>query len=39
MNQTSIVAELSANHCHKLENVTLESVRAAKEAGADAVKM
>ena len=38
MNKTFIVAELSANHGHKLE-VALESVRAAKEAGADAVKI
>ncbi len=38
MNRTFIVAELSANHGHKLE-VALESVRAAKEAGADAVKI
>lgn len=38
MNKTFIVAELSANHGHKLE-VALESVRAAKEAGADAVKL
>ncbi len=38
MNKTFIVAELSANHGHKLE-VALESIRAAKEAGADAVKI
>lgn len=38
MSKTFIVAELSANHGHKLE-VALESVRAAKEAGADAIKI
>lgn len=38
MSKTFIVAELSANHGHKLE-VALESVRAAKEAGSDAVKI
>ena len=38
MSKTFIVAELSANHGHKLE-VALESVRAAKEAGVDAVKI
>ena len=38
MSNTFIVAELSANHGHKLD-VALESVRAAKEAGADAVKI
>ena len=38
MKKTFIVAELSANHGHKLE-VALESVRAAKEAGADAIKI
>ena len=38
MSKTFIVAELSANHGHKLE-VALESVRAAKEAGANAVKI
>ena len=38
MGKTFIVAELSANHGHKLD-VALESVRAAKEAGADAIKI
>ena len=38
MGKTFIVAELSANHGHKLE-LALESVRAAKEAGADAIKI
>lgn len=38
MSETFIVAELSANHGHKLE-VALESVKAAKDAGADAVKI
>ncbi len=38
MSKTFIVAELSANHGHKLE-VALESVRAAKRAGADAIKI
>ena len=38
MSKAFIVAELSANHGHKLE-VALESVRAAKEAGADAIKI
>ena len=38
MSKTFIVAELSANHGHKLE-VALESVRAAKGAGADAIKI
>ena len=36
--KTYIVAELSANHGHKLENA-LNSVRAAKAAGADAIKI
>ena len=35
---TFIVAELSANHNGSLENA-LESIRAAKEAGADAIKI
>ena len=38
MGKAFIVAELSANHGHKLE-LALESVRAAKEAGADAIKI
>ena len=37
-NRTFIVAELSANHNHRKE-IALESIRAAKEAGADAVKI
>lgn len=37
-NKTYIVAELSANHGHKLENA-LASVCAAKAAGADAIKI
>ena len=37
-NKTYLVAELSANHGHKLENA-LASVRAAKSAGADAIKI
>lgn len=37
-NSTYIVAELSANHGHQLENA-LASVRAAKAAGADAIKI
>lgn len=37
-NSTYIVAELSANHGHKLENA-LASVHAAKAAGADAIKI
>lgn len=36
--KTFIVAELSANHGHRLD-LALESVRAAREAGADAVKI
>ena len=35
---TFIIAELSANHNHKKE-IALESIKAAKEAGADAVKI
>lgn len=37
-NKTFIVAELSANHGHSLDTA-LASVRAAKEAGADAIKI
>lgn len=37
-NKTHIVAELSANHGHKVENA-LASVHAAKAAGADAIKI
>lgn len=38
MGKTFIVAELSANHGHQLE-LALESVRAAKAVGADAIKI
>ena len=38
MSKTFIVAELSANHGHRLD-LALESVRAAKAAGADAIKI
>lgn len=38
MNSTFIIAELSANHNHKKE-IALESIKAAKEAGADAIKI
>jgi len=38
MGKTLIIAELSANHGHRLDTA-LESVRAAKEAGADAIKI
>ena len=37
-NSVYIIAELSANHGHKLENA-LASVRAAKDSGADAIKI
>ena len=36
--RTFIIAELSANHGHKLENA-LATVRAAKACGADAIKI
>jgi len=38
MGKTFIVAELSANHGHSLD-IALKSVKAAKEAGADAIKI
>ena len=38
MNKTFIIAEMSANHNHKLE-VALETIKAAKKAGADAIKI
>ena len=38
MPKTFIIAEMSANHNHKLENA-LAIIKAAKEAGADAVKL
>ena len=38
MAKTFIIAELSANHGHKLENA-LATVRAAKASGADAIKI
>lgn len=37
-NKAFIIAEMSANHNHKKE-IALESIKAAKEAGADAVKI
>lgn len=36
-NKTFVIAEMSANHNHKIENA-LAIIKAAKEAGADAVK-
>jgi pseudaminic acid synthase len=36
--KTFIIAELSANHGHKID-IAIESVRAAKRAGADAIKL
>lgn len=38
INKTFIIAEMSANHNHKKE-IALESIKAAKDAGADAVKI
>jgi pseudaminic acid synthase len=38
MKKVMIVAELSANHGHKLETA-LDSIKAAKQAGADAIKI
>jgi pseudaminic acid synthase len=37
-NKTFIIAELSANHGHKIE-IAIETIRAAKRAGADAIKL
>lgn len=37
-NKTFIIAELSANHGHKLD-IAIETIRAAKRAGADAIKL
>lgn len=38
MNKTFIIAEMSANHNHHLD-VAIETIRAAKKAGADAIKI
>jgi len=38
MNKTIIIAELSANHGHDI-NVAFKTIKAAKEAGADAIKL
>ena len=38
MKKTFVIAELSANHGHNID-IALESVVAAKEAGADAIKL
>jgi pseudaminic acid synthase len=38
MKKTYIIAELSANHGHKLENA-IETIKCAKQAGADAIKI
>lgn len=38
MSNTFIIAEMSANHNHKLD-IALDTIRAAKKAGADAVKI
>lgn len=38
MNKTFIIAEMSANHNHRLD-VAIETIRAAKKAGADAIKI
>lgn len=38
MNRTFIIAEMSANHNHQLD-VAVETIRAAKKAGADAIKI
>lgn len=38
MNKTFIIAEMSANHNHHL-NVAIDTIKAAKKAGADAIKI
>lgn len=38
LNNTFIIAELSANHGHDI-NIAKETIKAAKEAGADAIKL
>ena len=38
MGKTFIIAEMSANHNHKL-NVAVDTIKAAKKAGADAIKI
>ena len=38
MNQTFIIAEMSANHNHHLD-VAIDTIKAAKKAGADAIKI
>lgn len=38
INKTLIIAELSANHGHKIE-IAIQTIRAAKRAGADAIKL
>lgn len=38
MSKTFIIAEMSANHNHQL-NVAIDTIRAAKKAGADAIKI
>lgn len=38
MNKTFIIAEMSANHNHHLD-VAIETIKAAKKAGADAIKI
>jgi len=38
MNKTFIIAEMSANHNHHFE-IAIETIRAAKKAGADAIKI
>lgn len=38
MNNTFVIAEMSANHNHKL-NVAIDTIKVAKKAGADAIKI